>query len=41
MNELARPSLAPVIRQLGRAPYLPTWRAMRDFTEQRGADTPD
>lgn len=30
-----------VIRQLGQVDYLPTWQAMRDFTEQRGPDTPD
>lgn len=32
---------APVIRQLGRVEYLPTWRAMQRFTEERGPDTPD
>ena len=30
-----------IVRDLGRAEYLPTWQAMRDFTEQRGADTED
>lgn len=40
MNDLA-PSLAPRVRQLGRAAYLPTWQAMREFTERRTADTPD
>ena len=30
-----------VIRQLGRVEYVPTWRAMQDFTAQRGPDTPD
>ena len=30
-----------VVRQLGRADYEPTWRAMMDFTAQRAADTPD
>jgi len=30
-----------IVRDLGRAEYLPTWQAMRDFTEQRGADTAD
>jgi lipoyl(octanoyl) transferase len=29
------------IRELGVADYLPTWQAMRDFTEQRTADTAD
>ena len=31
----------PVVRDLGRAEYLPTWQAMRDFTDQRGANTDD
>jgi len=30
-----------IVRDLGRAEYLPTWQAMRDFTDQRGADTDD
>lgn len=30
-----------IIRQLGLVPYLPIYQAMRQFTEQRGADTPD
>lgn len=30
-----------VIRRLGLVPYEPTWQAMREFTEQRGADAPD
>lgn len=30
-----------VVRHLGRVEYEPTWRAMQDFTAQRGADTPD
>lgn len=34
MNEL-------VVRRLGRVEYEPTWRAMQDFTETRGAETPD
>ena len=36
-------SLLPVveIRQLGRAEYAPTWRAMQDFTAQRDATTFD
>lgn len=29
------------MRHLGRVEYLPTWRAMQDFTAQRNADTPD
>jgi lipoyl(octanoyl) transferase len=30
-----------LVRDLGRADYEPTWRAMMDFTAQRGPDTPD
>lgn len=29
------------LRRLGLVDYLPTWRAMQDFTARRGADTPD
>ncbi len=29
------------LRDLGRSEYRETWRAMRDFTEARGPDTPD
>ncbi|MGY6631338.1 MAG: lipoyl(octanoyl) transferase LipB [Wenzhouxiangella sp.] len=29
------------VRHLGRRDYEPVWVAMRDFTDQRGADTPD
>lgn len=29
------------VRRLGLVEYLPTWQAMRDFTAQRGPDTPD
>ena len=29
------------VRELGRARYLDTWRAMQAFTDQRGVDTPD
>lgn len=29
------------VRDLGRQPYLPVWRAMQGFTDDRGADTPD
>lgn len=34
----ARPLL---VRQLGRQPYEPVWRAMQAFTDARGEDTPD
>lgn len=30
-----------LLRWLGRVEYVPTWRAMQDFTAQRTADTPD
>jgi len=30
-----------IVRDLGRAEYLPTWQAMRDFTDRRVADTED
>lgn len=30
-----------VVRDLGLAPYEPTWQAMREFTDARGADTAD
>lgn len=30
-----------IVRDLGRADYLPTWQAMRDFTDQRAAGTED
>lgn len=33
--------LSPVIRRLGLAEYAPTWDAMRRFTAQRSAATPD
>jgi lipoyl(octanoyl) transferase len=32
---------APVIRHLGRVEYIPTWRAMEQFTLDRGPETPD
>lgn len=32
---------SPAVRQLGRVDYASTWQAMRDFTMQRTADTPD
>jgi len=31
----------PTLRWLGRAEYLPTWQAMREFTAARTGDTPD
>ena len=30
-----------IVRDLGCADYLPTWQAMRDFTDRRAADTED
>lgn len=30
-----------IVRDLGRQPYEPVWRAMQAFTDVRGADTPD
>jgi lipoyl(octanoyl) transferase len=33
--------VTPLLRDLGRADYLPTWQAMREFTAQRGPETPD
>lgn len=30
-----------IVKNLGQVAYLPTWKAMQDFTAQRGADTPD
>jgi lipoyl(octanoyl) transferase len=32
---------SPITRHLGLVEYLPTWAAMRDFTAQRNAATPD
>lgn len=32
---------AILVRRLGRAEYLPTWRAMQEFTAGRDASTPD
>jgi lipoyl(octanoyl) transferase len=32
---------AAQLRDLGRQPYEPVWRAMQAFTDARGADTPD
>ncbi|HEX2667059.1 MAG TPA: lipoyl(octanoyl) transferase LipB [Gammaproteobacteria bacterium] len=31
----------PVVRHLGQVDYVPTWRAMEEFTLARGPDTPD
>lgn len=39
MSAVLAPPLA--VRALGRADYVPTWHAMREFTAQRDADTPD
>lgn len=33
--------MPPRVVDLGRAEYLPTWQAMRDYTAQRGPDTAD
>jgi lipoyl(octanoyl) transferase len=33
--------LVPVVRPLGRAGYLETWQAMKEFTARRDASTPD
>lgn len=33
--------MAIVVRELGRADYEPTWRAMQAFTRERGAETGD
>jgi lipoyl(octanoyl) transferase len=35
------PQPEPICRLLGLAPYIQTWHAMRDFTLQREAGTPD
>lgn len=39
VRALVVPSL--VVRTSGRADYLSTWQAMREFTARRGPDTPD
>ncbi len=36
-----RAPLPAGVRDLGRQPYAPVWRAMQRFTDQRGEDTPD
>jgi lipoyl(octanoyl) transferase len=39
---LSAPRLpAPVVRRLGCVDYVPTWRSMQRFTEERSATTPD
>lgn len=35
------PSLPALVRDLGRQPYEPVWRAMQGFTDTRGPDTHD
>ncbi len=37
----AATAAAPIVRELGRVEYEPTWRAMQRFTDERTADTPD
>lgn len=38
----ASPTLASIeLHRLGRSPYEPVWRAMRELTDERDADTPD
>jgi lipoyl(octanoyl) transferase len=37
----ARPAPAPLVRELGRVEYEPTWRSMQSFSLARTADTPD
>ncbi|MDI1254036.1 lipoyl(octanoyl) transferase LipB [Thermomonas sp.] len=37
MDDLSR----AIVRDLGRQPYEPVWRAMQRFTDTRDADTPD
>lgn len=34
-------TLPLIVRRLGRRDYEPVWRDMSDFTDRRGADTPD
>ena len=42
VSAAARKPLPPArLRRLGLVEYLPTWRAMQRFTEERGPDTPD
>lgn len=35
------PHASPVVKHLGCVDYLPTWRAMQEFTARRAPDTPD
>jgi lipoyl(octanoyl) transferase len=37
----AAPARDGIVRDLGRRPYEPVWRAMQAFTDARGDDTPD
>jgi lipoyl(octanoyl) transferase len=39
VNAVAVPAM--IVRDLGQADYLPTWHAMRRFTEERDSGTPD
>ncbi len=45
MNRPAESATTPeqkiLVRELGMQPYVPTWHAMRDFTQQRQANTAD
>jgi lipoyl(octanoyl) transferase len=41
MSAAPRAATGPLVRHLGLSNYEPTWRAMRDFTAARTADTPD
>lgn len=41
MNAVLKSVTAPRLRDLGRVEYLPTWRAMRAFTDARTAATRD
>ncbi|MBI1423380.1 MAG: lipoyl(octanoyl) transferase LipB [Gammaproteobacteria bacterium] len=40
-TDIAAAPLSVLTRDLGLAEYVPTWDAMRDFTQQRTASTPD
>lgn len=37
----SRPAPAPLVRELGRVPYEPTWHAMRAWTAERAGDADD
>ena len=41
MSAAPRAAAGPLVRHLGLSDYEPTWRAMRDFTAARTANTPD